>query len=57
MPTLFKQYTELCEKGGCRFIDFSTDPEFGNCIDSLILVELDKIKAKKKERYLNPIVA
>ncbi len=55
VPTLFKQYAELCEEKGCRFIDFSIDPEFGDCIDSLILVELDKIKPKKKERYLTPI--
>lgn len=57
VPTLFKQYAELCEDKGCRFIDFSVDPEFGDCIDSLILVELDKIKPKKKQRYLTPIGA
>lgn len=55
VPTLFKQYAELCNDKGCRFIDFSIDPNFGNCIDSLILVELDKIKPKKKARYLTPI--
>lgn len=55
VPTLFKQYAELCDDKGCRFIDFSIDPEFGDCIDSLILVELDKIKPKKKQRYLTPI--
>ncbi len=52
VPTLFKQYAELCEPGGCQFIDFSIDPDFNNCIDSLILVELDKIKEKKRARYL-----
>lgn len=57
VPTLFKQYAELCEPGGCRFIDFSVDPDFNNCIDSLILVELDKIKEKKRARYLTPIDA
>lgn len=55
VPTLFKQYAELCEDKGCRFIDFSIDPDFGACIDSLILVELDKIKPKKKQRYMTPI--
>lgn len=55
VPTLFKQYAELCDDRGCRFIDFSTDPQFGNCIDALILVELEKIKAPKKQRYLTPI--
>lgn len=52
VPTLFKQYAELCEPGGCRFIDFSIDPDFNDCIDSLILVEIDKIKPKKQARYL-----
>ncbi|MBD3755433.1 MAG: lysophospholipid acyltransferase family protein [Gammaproteobacteria bacterium] len=55
VPTLFKQYAELCDDKGCRFIDFSIDPNFGDCIDSLILVELNKIQAKKKQRYLTPI--
>uniref|UniRef100_Q31E12 L-ornithine N(alpha)-acyltransferase n=1 Tax=Hydrogenovibrio crunogenus (strain DSM 25203 / XCL-2) TaxID=317025 RepID=Q31E12_HYDCU len=57
VPTLFKQYAELCELGGCRFIDFSVDPDFNDCIDSLILVEIDKIKPKKRDRYLTPIKA
>lgn len=57
VPTLFKQYAELCEPGGCRFIDFSIDPDFNDCIDSLILVEIDKIKEKKRNRYLTPISA
>lgn len=52
VPTLYKQYTEICEEGGCQFIAFNVDPAFNYCIDSLILVDLDKIKAKKKERYM-----
>ncbi|MDX1796831.1 MAG: GNAT family N-acyltransferase [Hydrogenovibrio sp.] len=55
VPTLFKQYAELCEPGGCQFIDFSVDPDFNNCIDSLILVEIDRIKEKKRQRYLSPV--
>lgn len=52
VPTLFKQYAEVCDDKGCRFIDFSTDPDFNNCVDSLILVEMDKLKPKKRARYL-----
>ena len=55
VPTLFKQYAEVANDKGCRFIDFSIDPDFNNCVDALILVELDKLKPKKRERYLNPI--
>lgn len=52
VPTLFKQYSELCEDKGCRFIDFNIDPDFSDCIDAFIFVELDKIKAKKRQRYM-----
>lgn len=52
LPTLFKQYAELCEDKGCRFIDFNIDPLFSDCIDAFIFVEIDKIKAKKRNRYM-----
>jgi len=52
VPTLYKQYVELCTDKGCHFIDFNIDPDFNNCIDSLIMVELDKITDKKKQRYI-----
>jgi len=52
VPTLYKQYTELCEPGGIEFLDFSVDADFGYCIDGLILVDIDKVKARKRERYI-----
>ena len=55
VPTLYKQYSELCDDLGCHFMAFSVDPNFGNCIDSLIMVEMDKVKAKKKQRYMTPL--
>jgi len=57
VPTLFKQYAEVCDDKGCQFIDFSIDPNFNNCIDAFILVDLDKLTPKKRARYLNPISA
>ncbi len=53
VPTLYKQYTELCEPGGVEFLDFSVDADFGYCIDGLIMVEIDKVKERKRERYIN----
>jgi len=53
VPTLFKQYTELCEPGGVTFLSFSVDHEFNNCIDGLVLVDLKKVKANKAKRYLS----
>lgn len=53
LPVLYKQYSELCAKDGIKFIDFAIDPDFNNCVDALILLEIDKIKPDKKERYFN----
>ena len=52
VPTLYKQYTELCEPGGARFLAFGTDPDFANAVDGLILVDLDQVTPKKRARYL-----
>lgn len=52
VPTLYKQYTELCEEGGILFLDFNIDKEFANCVDSFILVDITKIKEAKKTRYI-----
>jgi len=57
VPTLYKQYVELCVDKGCRFVDFNIDPDFNHCIDSLIMVEIDKIAPKKRQRYIEmPLV-
>ena len=58
VPTLYKQYVELCTDKGCHFIDFNIDPYFNNCIDSLVMIELDSITEKKRQRYIeNKLVA
>lgn len=53
LPILYKQYSELCDPDGIKFIDFCIDPDFNDCVDALILVEVDKIKQSKKDRYIN----
>ncbi len=52
IPTLYKQYTELCLPGGVGFADFNLDASFGNCIDGLVVVDLKAMKANKARRYL-----
>lgn len=52
IPPLYKQYSELCEPGGVQFIDFGSDPEFSNCVDGLVLVDLAHLKANRYERYI-----
>ncbi|MEA9391947.1 GNAT family N-acyltransferase [Acerihabitans sp. TG2] len=52
IPPLYKQYSELCENGGVQFIDFGSDPEFNNCIDGLVLVDLNQLKPARYQRYI-----
>jgi putative hemolysin len=52
IPTLFKQYTDLCEPGGVCFLDFGVDPDFANCTDGMILVDVQRVKASKRIRYM-----
>ena len=52
IPTLYKQYSELCEPGGAKFLSFNIDPDFNDCIDGLVLVDVHQLKDKKRARYL-----
>lgn len=52
IPPLYKQYSELCEPGGVQFIDFGSDPAFNNCVDGLVLVDLTRLKASRRDRYI-----
>ncbi len=52
IPTLYKQYSELCEPGGVRFLDFNVDTSFQECIDGFLLVEIARIKEEKRRRYI-----
>jgi hypothetical protein len=52
VPTLYKQYTELCEPGGARFLAFGIDHGFNDAVDGLILVDLDRLTLRKRQRYL-----
>jgi putative hemolysin len=52
IPTLYKQYTDLCQPGGVCFLDFGVDPDFANCADGTILVDIQKVKSSKRKRYL-----
>ncbi|MEW9798729.1 GNAT family N-acyltransferase [Alteromonas sp. CYL-A6] len=53
VPTLYKQYTEVCEPGGAAFLNFNVDPDFNDCIDGLITVDMHKLTEKKRRRYLS----
>ncbi|MBE5316062.1 MAG: lysophospholipid acyltransferase family protein [Xanthomonadales bacterium] len=52
LPVLYRQYVELCEPEGVRFLDFGLDPDFGHCVDGLIRIDLGCLKPAKRGRYL-----
>jgi hypothetical protein len=52
IPTLFKQYADVCTTGGVRFCSFNVDPAFNHCVDGLVMVDLRYLKPKKRARYI-----
>jgi putative hemolysin len=52
LPALYRQYVDLCEPDGVRFLAFGTDPAFGHCVDGLIRLDLTRLKPNKRARYL-----
>ncbi len=52
VPTLYKQYFNVCEEGGVSIVDFNIDPEFSHCVDGLIIADMYKLKKSKRERYM-----
>ena len=53
VPTLYKQYADLCEEGGIQFCAYNIDYDFSNCIDSFIVVDISKIKESQRKRYID----
>lgn len=59
VPTLYKQYSELCDPGGIQFAGFNIDPAFTHCVDGLVIIDTARIKTSKRARYIEretPIV-
>lgn len=52
IPTLYKQYSELCEPGGLWFCAFNVDEHFGGCLDGLLWLDITQLKASKYQRYM-----
>ena len=52
IPTLFKHYANVAERGGVAFSAFNIDPEFADCVDAFVMVDLAQLKPHKRKRYL-----
>lgn len=57
LPVLYRQYLDLCDPGGARFLDFGLDPGFGHCVDGLIRLDLDRLRPARRARYLGAATA
>lgn len=51
IPTMYKQYADLCEEDGIQFCAYNIDKDFSDCVDSFIILSVDKIKEKQRARY------
>lgn len=49
-PVLLRQYLKL----GGRMLGFNVDPEFGNALDCLVLVDLRKTNPRVLQKYMSP---
>lgn len=56
IPTLYKQYTDLCPPGGVFFLDFNVDRDFADCVDGLVVVDVDQLKPGKRKRYIDDTI-
>lgn len=52
IPTLFKHYANVAEPDGMWMTAFNIDPTFGHCVDAFVMVDLNRLKPKKRQRYL-----
>lgn len=52
VPTLFKQYAELCKPGGVFLPEFGIDISFSDALDGFVMVDTWKLKAGKRKRYI-----
>ena len=51
VPTLLKQYTELCNPEYVSYCAFNIDPQFNNCIDGLVVLDSYQVLTKKSDKY------
>ena len=52
VPTLYKQYTEMYEEDGVKFLAFNVTKTFSDVTDGLIVADAHLVKESKKQRYL-----
>lgn len=56
IPTLLKQYADICEAQGVCFAAFNVDPDFNYCVDGLIIMDSRRLTKAKRKRYMPLLV-
>ena len=51
IPTLFRQYSELCYQDGIQFYSFNIDESFNYSLDCFIIVDLQRFNIEKAKHY------
>jgi len=51
VPVLYKQYAELSKPGGTQFLGFNIDPDFNDCVDGFVVVDINQMSELKRKRY------
>lgn len=52
VPVLYRRYSEMAEYGGAHFYAFTVNETFNDAIDSLIVVDLEKVRDNILNRYM-----
>tara|TARA_R110002110_G_scaffold406421_1_gene626301 strand:+ start:107133 stop:108884 length:1752 start_codon:yes stop_codon:yes gene_type:complete len=52
VPTLFKHYAQATDPGGVQFCAFNVDAAFGQCVDALIIADLQQLQQRKRKRWM-----
>jgi putative hemolysin len=50
MPVLLRQYLKM----GAKLLDVSVDPDFGNCLDALLMIDLRHANRRMLDHYMGP---
>ena len=53
LPTLYKHYSQAMSPDGVAFTAFNVDRDFGDCVDSFVIADLQKLTPRKRQRYLS----
>ncbi|MDO6460209.1 lysophospholipid acyltransferase family protein [Granulosicoccaceae sp. 1_MG-2023] len=53
IPTLYKQYPDVFEPEGVRFLAWNIDEDFASCVDGLLVADLNYLRKSRKKRYID----